>query len=258
MNQKETPVQFHTNLFEHGLCKYFDVGLWNCSECLHYSDTEPRCILGYIVHCASLCVYLCPTRYDSTSWWGQRSLINLAHHLLLEANHWRYKGVLYKQSRMCRTQCSQNTSSNPAKSRLQQPSLGGVGICLYCILFIFFLSLYFYYINIIKKRTCSFTDNNGRDHGLPWVLADGLAPPPGLVASPSRPSCWMRRRRTSRCWTGSTPHWTECWLCRQKHRSTQKWDFPFISLRPDQFNTVHNPKRSQYVAIYKSLANGCC
>lgn len=24
---KKTPVQFHTNLSEHGLCKYFDVGL---------------------------------------------------------------------------------------------------------------------------------------------------------------------------------------------------------------------------------------
>lgn len=153
MNQKETPVQFHTNLFEHGLCKYFDVGLWNCSECLHYSDTEPRCIWGYIVHCASLCVYLCPTRYDSTSWRGQRSLINLAHHLLLEANHWRYKGVLYKQSRMCRTQCSQNTSSNPAKSRLQQHSLGGVGICLYCILFIFSLSFIHLSLSLIYIKS---------------------------------------------------------------------------------------------------------
>lgn len=83
--------------------------------------------------CACWCEYVCPTRYDSTSWWRQRGLIKPADHLLLQANHWRYKGVLCKHTYtcMCRTKCSQNSSFNPAKSQLQQICLGG--ICLYCM-----------------------------------------------------------------------------------------------------------------------------
>ncbi len=141
---QETPVQFHTNLSEHGLCKYFDVGLWNCFECLNYSDgasgdnSTPLMFLSFSLCVCVLCEYLCPTRYDSTSWWGQRGLINPADHLLLQANHWRYKGVLCKTHIhvYVLTKCSQTAASILPNLSLQQICLGG--ICLYA-LFIFYI-----------------------------------------------------------------------------------------------------------------------
>lgn len=196
--------------------------------------------------CESVWVYLCPTRYDSASWWGQRSLINLAHHLLLEANDWRYKGVLYKQSCICRTQCSQNSSSIPAKSRLQQPSLGGVGICLYCILLLYYL---------YKSRREHVHSQNIMGEIMAYLecLQTGLLLLQGLLLlllvhpagweGEGHPGVGQGRHRIGQS-VGSADKNTD------PHRSE-------IS-RPDQFNTVHNHKRSQYLAIYKSLANGCC
>lgn len=73
--------------------------------------------------------------WHSTSQWGQWSLINLVDHLLLlEANHWSTRA--YKVNThlthlcVCRTRCSQNSSSKSAKPRFQQTSLQDTEICL--------------------------------------------------------------------------------------------------------------------------------